>query len=116
MEEMLTLKRYAAFMCESYDSAGGWHDFYKSFDTIDDAKKGIEAKIVEEGYYYGSCHVIDLTNGEEVAFRMLEYYFGQPPEDVNSDEKNVDGWIHSSVFDNFTWFKDSESYEDLRDE
>jgi hypothetical protein len=56
------LKRYAVFLFETHDAAGGWHAFNESFDSLEEAKKPLAGcdNVVWEG------HVVDLQTGQIV--------------------------------------------------
>ena len=60
------MKRYLMFCGSTYYPSGGWGDFLGSFDSIEEGKTALLAtrKTSREADWW---HVIDGTNGEEVA-------------------------------------------------
>jgi hypothetical protein len=57
---MTDLKRYALFAYDTYYPGGGWSDFVRSFDTVDEAAQ--HGRQLRDDYKV----VIDLRTGEDV--------------------------------------------------
>ena len=51
------LKRYLVFAGDTYYPNGGWHDFWYSFDTQDDA-----IEIAKRFEHFEWAHVIDINS------------------------------------------------------
>ncbi len=60
------MKRYLLFLCWDHDTTGGWHEFAKSFDTIEDAKAYAAAQPKEYR------HIVDIEQ-EKIT---LSYDYG----------------------------------------
>ena len=56
------MKKYMLFMYSYYDAGGGFNDFIDSFDSIDDAERGI----VKFDNTVDKYHIVDRDTGNIV--------------------------------------------------
>lgn len=54
------MKRYALFAYDTYYPSGGWHDFLKSYASIEDALTVAKAEWAE---HQRNFHIVDLQEG-----------------------------------------------------
>lgn len=63
------VQRYLLFQGEDYYPFGGWYDFKRSFETLDEALAYVSAS---EDYPVGDVyagkwwHIVDITTGEKL--------------------------------------------------
>lgn len=62
---MVTIKRYALFHGDNYYAGGGWYDFVGVFDSVDEAKAGLDPDNTESPSG-GWAHIVDLLTMEMV--------------------------------------------------
>ena len=55
-------RRYLIFCGTFYYPEGGWNDFYKDTDSLDEAIRYCEHYIKKEAPY-GWCHIVDIYEG-----------------------------------------------------
>ena len=57
-------RRYLVFCGTFYYPEGGWNDFYKDTDSLDEAIRYCEHYIKKEAPQgYGWCHIVDIYEG-----------------------------------------------------
>ena len=56
------MKRYLLFAGEYYYPSGGWRDFWGAFDSVDDARKELDAQIGSYDWY----HIVDTETMEQI--------------------------------------------------
>ena len=64
--KMITIERYAAFVCDEYEGECGWRDFFAASDDLEELKKKVEEKIAGRERYYW-YHIMDLSTKESVS-------------------------------------------------
>jgi hypothetical protein len=67
---MIPMERYLVFYFEDYYPAGGWNDFKKSFDALDEAHAYVKANTPKSRLLYPGYQIIDLATGEEVPLEL----------------------------------------------
>ena len=58
------MKNFLVFMGYNYYPSGGWHDFYASFDTYDDAISEVKKEALNRDW----VQIVDMQNTRVTTF------------------------------------------------